>query len=433
MGIHDTMTDQDQSNARPRRWSRPPAPVTPEPRDAPAPDAQRRSPGRAGRRTAAASGRARWASRLGAVAVVAALTAAIVFALVGRSPDATVARLRAGGPSSTARSASTCPATSAAKIAEFLSNFPGFADQATLETKLDEVLDRLVSDATDGKQTFTANIKPWFGGELAFGVGPLPDPKTILSAPTDPGRIRARALALLSIKDEALARAWFDRSFKQAGATTTTETYDGAELTMFSDPTRRRQGRASRSSTARSPSPATSPRSRPRSTPRATAASPRPTRKAALDAPTAITSGSSTSALRRRRLVPAAGAVRRWAGRRRGASRRSDRDAREFIPAGRPSGSASRATRWSMEAAAPQVERRSADADRPSRESPSTSRLGDRAASSSPRRRRARSRTLELFKAEPSLKEVTEPIEQALGALGGAEAPSAGWATAGSS
>ena len=80
----------------------------------------------------------------------------------------------AGHASSTARSASTCPATSAPRSASSCRKFPGFADQAALETKLDEVLDQLVSDATNGEQTYTADIKPWFDGELAFSVGPLP-------------------------------------------------------------------------------------------------------------------------------------------------------------------------------------------------------------------------------------------------------------------
>ena len=54
------------------------------------------------------------------------------------------------------------------EVGEFLSKFPGFADQAALDTKLDEVLDRLVAEGTDGKQTYTQDIKPWFDGELAL-------------------------------------------------------------------------------------------------------------------------------------------------------------------------------------------------------------------------------------------------------------------------
>jgi hypothetical protein len=115
------------------------------------------------------------------------------------------------------------------EVGEFLSKFPGFADQAALESKLDEVLDRLISQGTDGKQTFTKDIKPWFGGQLGFAVGPIPASTQGASASD------ARALMLLSIKDAALAQAWFASTMQQAGLTTTTETYNGAELTVFTD------------------------------------------------------------------------------------------------------------------------------------------------------------------------------------------------------
>ncbi len=90
---------------------------------------------------------------------------------------------------------------------EFLSKFPGFADQAALDTKLDEALDQLVGEASDGKQTFTQDIKPWFDGEFAFAVGPLP--KDALSGESSAAAADARALILLSVKDQAAASAWF--------------------------------------------------------------------------------------------------------------------------------------------------------------------------------------------------------------------------------
>jgi uncharacterized protein DUF3352 len=115
------------------------------------------------------------------------------------------------------------------EVGEFLSKFPGFADQAALESKLDEVLDRLISEGTDGKQTFTKDIKPWFGGQLGFAVGPIPAGGAQASAGD------AHALMLLSVKDAALAQAWFTSTMQQAGLTATTETYNGAELSVFTD------------------------------------------------------------------------------------------------------------------------------------------------------------------------------------------------------
>ncbi len=176
--------------------------------------------------------RSRWVVALGAVALVTALTAAIVYALVGRSPDATVLGYVPSGTVVYGEVRLDLPGDQRQAVGKFLSHFPGFADQASLDSKLDEVLDRLVSDASQDKQTFTTDIKPWFDGELAFSVGPLPDPTSMMSNPTS-GMDSGRALALLSIKDQALAKAWFEDAFKQAGATTTNETYAGVELTIF--------------------------------------------------------------------------------------------------------------------------------------------------------------------------------------------------------
>jgi hypothetical protein len=217
------MTDQDQSDVEATQVVDTSTPLTPEHVTPVAPVGG--SP---------RTGRARWVVALGAVAIVTALTAAIVYALVGRSPDATVLGYVPSGTVAYGEIRLDLPGDQRREIGEFLSHFPGFADQAALDSKLDEVLDRLVSDASDGKQTFTTNIKPWFDGELAFSSGPLPDPKKFSSGTEGVGLDSIHALALLSIKDEALARAWFDDAFKQAGATTTTETYEGVELTVFS-------------------------------------------------------------------------------------------------------------------------------------------------------------------------------------------------------
>ena len=68
------------------------------------------------------------------------------------------------------------PGDQRAAVGAFLSKFPGFADQAALDTKLDEILDRLVGDATNGSRP-SADIKPWFDGELAFSVGAAARPQ----------------------------------------------------------------------------------------------------------------------------------------------------------------------------------------------------------------------------------------------------------------
>ncbi|MFI5261123.1 MAG: DUF3352 domain-containing protein [Candidatus Limnocylindrales bacterium] len=58
------------------------------------------------------------------------------------------------------------------QLATFMARFPGFADPSSLDAKLDQALDKLIGQATGGTFSYTANIKPWFGGQVAVSVGP---------------------------------------------------------------------------------------------------------------------------------------------------------------------------------------------------------------------------------------------------------------------
>ena len=110
------------------------------------------------------------------------------------------------------------------KLGEFLSKFPGFADQSTLDAKLDEAFDKFIRGVSHDSQDYTTKIKPWFGGELAFTVGKLP-------APSSGGD--ARALLIVSITDPAKAKAWFDAI--SSDAPKTTDTYNGVDLILIGE------------------------------------------------------------------------------------------------------------------------------------------------------------------------------------------------------
>ena len=185
-----TMTDDSTPRPTPtatdRLRRRDPATPTPAATPAPGdrPRTSTRSPGRpapatAGRvdrRRAARRGRLRWAVAIAVVALVIVASAAVAAIITGRSTDRDGPRLRPGRHDRRTREVRLdLPGDQRQAVGAFLSKFPGFADQAALETKLDEVLDQLVKDATDGEQTYTSDIKPWFDGELAFALGPLPD------------------------------------------------------------------------------------------------------------------------------------------------------------------------------------------------------------------------------------------------------------------
>ncbi len=178
------------------------------------------------------SGRVRWAMAIGVIALVLATTLGVALLITGRTSTSTVIGYVPTDAVMYGEVRLDLPGDQRRAVGEFLSKFPGFADQAALDTKLDQVLDDLVGRATNQDQTYTKDIKPWFDGELGFSVGPLPPPSSLVGG--DPAAAGSfRPLALISVKDAVAAQAWFDAAIKKAGATTTTEAYGGATLTVF--------------------------------------------------------------------------------------------------------------------------------------------------------------------------------------------------------
>lgn len=201
-----------------------------EPADAAAPAASVLPPG-----ASVAGGGTRWAIAAGVVVLVLLATALTIGLFTGRAANATVLGYVPSDSIMYGEIRMDLPGDQRANLGAFLSKFPGFADQSTIETKIDEVLDRLVSSASDGEQTYSTDVKPWFGGEVAFSVGALPDPATFESAPEGSGMDDARFLILLSIKDGAVAQAWLDGVLAESGMSTFTESYGGATLKVFEE------------------------------------------------------------------------------------------------------------------------------------------------------------------------------------------------------
>lgn len=179
----------------------------------------------------ARTGRARWAIGLGVIAVVLATSVLVAFLITGRSATSSVVGYVPADAVTYGEVRLDLPGDQRRAVAAFLAKFPGFADQAALDSKLDQVLDDLVKSATSQDQTYTRDIKPWFDGEIAFSVGALPPAGSVA---TDPGAFKSiRALALVSIKDPVAAQAWFGAAIAKSGMATTTEAYGGATLTVF--------------------------------------------------------------------------------------------------------------------------------------------------------------------------------------------------------
>lgn len=181
-----------------------------------------------GRRRA---GRVRWAAALAIVVLIMGTSAAVAAIITGRSAGSTVIGYAPADTTLYMEVRLDLPGDQRQAVGAFLQKFPGFKDQAALDTKLDEVLDDLVRDATGKQQTYTGDIKPWFDGELGYSMGPLPtatalkDPKAAMGA--------LRALVVVSITDPTAAQAWIDAELTKTGAASTTEAYQGATIHLF--------------------------------------------------------------------------------------------------------------------------------------------------------------------------------------------------------
>jgi hypothetical protein len=120
------------------------------------------------------------------------------------------------------------------QLAQLLSRFPGFADQAAFESKLDETFDRLLSQVGDGGYTYTGDVKPWFSGQVALAITSLPDfSGSISSVP---------ALGLIGVKDATKARTSIEGILDKAraqNARVSEEAFEGATLWTIEDPSAR--------------------------------------------------------------------------------------------------------------------------------------------------------------------------------------------------
>jgi hypothetical protein len=149
----------------------------------------------------------RWIVALVGVLVVAAGSFLIVSLAGGRPAVSATLGYMPGDVAVYSEVRLDLPGDQRQKLASFLhtGKFPGFADQAQIQPKIEDVFDRIVRFATHDKQTFTGNIEPWFGGQLAFGQA-LPS-----SIPAGAGAMSAADRPLLgvaTVTDRAKAAAW---------------------------------------------------------------------------------------------------------------------------------------------------------------------------------------------------------------------------------
>jgi hypothetical protein len=119
------------------------------------------------------------------------------------------------------------PGDQRARMGDLLAKLPGFADQASNDAKIDEALDRLLAESG---VSWSGDLKPWVGGEAGLAVT---EAVLDLASLAQSGRTPAAMpddgfVVLVGVKDANAAASWVA---KNAEGTQTTETYAGGELT----------------------------------------------------------------------------------------------------------------------------------------------------------------------------------------------------------
>jgi Protein of unknown function (DUF3352) len=184
----------------------------------------------------AGQSRRRWVVAIAIVALIAAGIGLVAF-LAGRGGLAAIAPRYL--PATTVAYSDVrfdLPGTQREEVSELLARFPGFEDASTLELKADDTFDRLVKSATEDEISYTGDIKPWFGGQVALGMTGLPNLGSLI---TGGGTgLELPVIGLISVKDAAAAEATLDRfavEAQAAGMTVVTGEVDGHPTWTISD------------------------------------------------------------------------------------------------------------------------------------------------------------------------------------------------------
>ena len=178
-------------------------------------------------------GRVRWAVGLAIVALVIGTSAAVAAIITGRSSTGSTSSATSRPTRRcTRRSGSTCPATSARPPARSF-EVPGLRGPGRARHQARRGRSTSWSgSATDNEQTYTGDIKPWFDGELAYSVG---------TAAARRGRSRIRpSRSATSVpwpwsrsRIRPARRRGSTPQLTKAGATSTTEAYQGDTIHLF--------------------------------------------------------------------------------------------------------------------------------------------------------------------------------------------------------
>ena len=169
--------------------------------------------------------RARWVVAGLIALLIVAVSGVGLFTLVGASSTSNVAAWAPADSMLYVEARGDLPGDQRQNLGTFLAHFPGFADQSSLDAKLDEALDRLVAKASKDKHDWTKEIKPWFGGQVGVSAS-----GTFAAGTKAPDTKNQHVLLVASQKDPAAAIAWLKSLDTQP---VSEEPYQGVTLTVL--------------------------------------------------------------------------------------------------------------------------------------------------------------------------------------------------------
>jgi hypothetical protein len=124
------------------------------------------------------------------------------------------------------------PGSQEEDLQELLGHLPGFADPSALESKVNELLDQVVSQASSGGASWTGDIDPWSNRQFGLALLEIPDSPSASSGSTSLQGPPSMVVGL-GVKDRTALEARLASFLTQEPIST--EQYAGATVTTVGD------------------------------------------------------------------------------------------------------------------------------------------------------------------------------------------------------
>src|SRR5664280_2039028 len=175
------------------------------------------------------SKRLRWGIAGVIVVAVVVATAAGAFALSGAAGSKSLtASLAPKNAVAFLEVRTDLPGDQHARLADFMSHFPGFKDRAQFDNALDEVLNKLTSQVSPDLR-YSSAFKPWMEGEVSIAVTEV-DSVVPTLLPSDMSYKLPAAVAIFALKDRAAAESWVTSELSRNAMKTESAAYAGTTL-----------------------------------------------------------------------------------------------------------------------------------------------------------------------------------------------------------